>query len=212
MNLDPIIEQYIVQHSSFEGNLLKELERETHQKTTQPNMISGYIQGRVLSMIAKMLQPKNILEIGTFTGYATLCLAEGLTENGKIITIDCNDELRYLPEKYFANSPYASQIRYIHGNATDILPNLSQVFDLIFIDADKQNYLNYWQLLQNKLKIGSVILADNVLWYGKVADENHNDRKTSALKNFNKKIIESKEFENIILPIRDGINIIRKVK
>ncbi len=212
MKLDLELMQYITQNSTQEADLLKELERETHQKTTQANMISGYLQGRILSFISKIYQPKNILEIGTFTGYATLCLAEGLTKDGTITTIDCNDELRYLSEKYFRKSQFSSQIKYIHGNALEVIASLDTIFDLVFIDADKENYQNYFQLLQHKLHVGSIILADNVLWYGKVLDESINDKKTSSIRQFNQFITKCDNFENIILPIRDGINVIRKIK
>jgi len=210
MNVDQNLEKYIENHSTKESELLKLLEKETFRKTSHPNMLSGYLQGRILSFISKLIQPKNILEIGTFTGYATLCMAEGLSENGKIITIDCNKEIEFISKKYFELSEYSSQIIYHFGNALEIIPSLEQEFDLIFLDADKENYAKYYKIIKHKLKKGGVILADNVLWYGKVAIEKNEDIQTQFLKDFNILVKNDIEMENIILPIRDGINCIRK--
>jgi caffeoyl-CoA O-methyltransferase len=207
------LEKYLEDHLTPEADLLKRLQKETFQKTTQPQMLSGTYQGRVLSMISKMLRPKRILEIGTFTGYATLCLAEGLSEDGRIITIDRNEELIYLPKKYFAESKYASQIEVKLGNALDILDELSdETFDLVFIDADKSNYIHYYEKVINQMNSGGVILADNVLWYGKVLEETKpNDKDTAILKELNDLVAKDPRVESLILPIRDGISLIRKI-
>lgn len=205
------LEKYLDRHRTSEIDLLKKLEKETFQKTTQPQMLSGGFQGRLLSLISKMIQPKTILEIGTFTGYATLCLAEGLPKEGKIITIDRNEELMYLPKKYFAESKFAEQIETKIGNALDVLDELEENFDLVFIDADKSNYINYYEKVLGKMNSGGIILADNVLWYGKVLEEpKPNDKDTLILKEFNELVAEDVRVETIILPIRDGISLIRK--
>ena len=206
------LENYLAQHSTAETDLLKKLEKETFQKTTQPQMLSGGYQGRLLSLISKLIRPNRILEIGTFTGYATLCLAEGLTPEGKIITIDRNEELMYLPRKYFAESEYSQQIEFRIGNALDVLDDLNEKFDLVFIDADKSNYINYYEKVLGKMNPGGVILADNVLWYGKVLQETKaNDKDTKILKEFNELTSKDPRVESIILPVRDGISLIRKI-
>ena len=206
------LENYLAQHSTAETDLLKKLEKETFQKTTQPQMLSGGYQGRLLSLISKLIRPNRILEIGTFTGYATLCLAEGLSKEGKIITIDRNEELMYLPKKYFAESKYAQQIEVKIGNALDVLDDLNEKFDLVFIDADKSNYINYYEKVLGKMNPGGVILADNVLWYGKVLQETKaNDKDTKILKEFNELTSKDPRVESIILPVRDGISLIRKI-
>lgn len=208
--LDPAMDRYLEDHASAEPPLLKELRRETYRKTTQPHMISGYLQGRLLSLIAKMVQPKSVLEIGTFTGYATLCLAEGLPKDGKIITLDVNEDLAYLPQKYFAESPYASQIDFRLQDAASFLKNTEEVFDLVFIDADKENYVEYFKLLQRHLRSGSVMLFDNVLWYGKVLEENTAQKSTRTIQELNRLIAADEGFENVILPLRDGLSLLRK--
>lgn len=206
------LENYLAQHSTAETDLLKKLEKETFQKTTQPQMLSGGYQGRLLSLISKLIRPNRILEIGTFTGYATLCLAEGLSKEGKIITIDRNEELMYLPRKYFAESEYSQQIEFRIGNALDVLDDLNEKFDLVFIDADKSNYINYYEKVLGKMNPGGVILADNVLWYGKVLQETKaNDKDTKILKEFNELTSKDPRVESIILPVRDGISLIRKI-
>lgn len=206
------LENYLAQHSTAETDLLKKLEKETFQKTTQPQMLSGGYQGRLLSLISKLIRPNRILEIGTFTGYATLCLAEGLSKDGKIITIDRNEELMYLPKKYFAESEYSQQIEFRIGNAMDVLDELDEKFDLVFIDADKSNYINYYEKVLGKMNPGGVILADNVLWYGKVLQETKaNDKDTKILKEFNELTAKDPRVESIILPVRDGISLIRKI-
>lgn len=206
------LENYLKVHTTPESDLLKRLEKETFQKTTQPQMLSGGYQGRFLSLISKLIRPKTILEIGTFTGYATLCLAEGLQKDGKIITIDRNEELMYLPKKYFAESEFSGEIEIKIGNALIVLEELNERFDLVFIDADKSNYIHYFEKVLEKMNPGGVILADNVLWYGKVLEEAQaNDKDTTVLKEFNELVSKDKRVESIILPIRDGISLIRKI-
>lgn len=207
------LESYLEKHISSESELLKRLQRETFQKTTQPQMLSGAHQGRLLSMISKLIRPKTILEIGTFTGYATMCLAEGLAPDGKIITIDRNEELIYLPKKYFAESEFANQIEVKLGNALDVLDELqNETYDLVFIDADKSNYINYYEKVLTQMNSGGVILADNVLWYGKVLEEaKPNDKDTKTLQELNDLVANDPRVESLILPIRDGISIIRKI-
>ena len=205
------LEKYIAQHTSAEPEILVRLRKETFRKTTQPQMLSGGYQGRLLSLISKMIRPKRILEIGTFTGYATLCLAEGLQADGKITTIDRNEELAYLPKKYFEESEFSKQIEMKIGNALEILDELDEDFDLVFIDADKSNYLNYFEKIIGKMSSGSVILADNVLWYGKVMKEaKANDKDTLILKEFNEMLVSDSRIEVVLLPVRDGISLIRK--
>lgn len=209
--LDKNIEQYALAHSQQESELLSQLNRETHLKVLMPRMLSGHLQGRVLSMISKMIRPERILEIGTYTGYSALCLAEGLQENGKLFTIDINEELAEIVKKYVAKSDYAKQIHYLVGDATEIIPGLNEKFDLVFIDADKENYINYFDLIIDKVNPGGFILADNVLWSGKVLqDDAKLDKDTKIIKEYNKKIASDKRVECVLLPIRDGIMIARK--
>ncbi|MBV2165232.1 MAG: O-methyltransferase [Kaistella sp.] len=206
----PEMDRYLENHASAEPEILKRLRKETFQKTTQPHMISGYQQGRLLSILSKMLRPENILEIGTFTGYATLCLAEGLAENGKITTLDVNEELAYLPKKYFVESEFSEKIDFRLQDAKDFLKETEEVFDLVFIDADKENYVEYFKLIKPKVKSGSVIMFDNVLWYGKVLEENPKQESTKKIKELNDSVAQDTDFENLILPLRDGVNLIRK--
>ena len=173
-------------------------------------MISGYQQGRLLTILSKMMQPENILEIGTFTGYATLCLVEGLKKDGKITTLDVNEELAYLPKKYFAESEFSQQIDFRIEDAKEFLKNTNKVFDLVFIDADKENYVEYFELIKPRLKSGSVVLFDNVLWYGKVLEENPKQKSTQLIKQLNEMVAKDEDFENLILPLRDGVNLLRK--
>ena len=204
------IDQYAVDHSENEPELLQQLTRETWQKVLAPRMSSGHYQGRVLSMISKLIHPKNILEIGTFTGYAALCLAEGMQANGTLDTIDINEELYDIQRKYFDASGYGSQIIQHTGNAVDIIPELPNSFDLVFIDADKSNYETYLELLVPKLTSGAVILSDNVLWSGKVVEKvNPKDIDTKALLQYNKILKEHPKLETVLLPIRDGLTISR---
>ncbi|MDA9246724.1 O-methyltransferase [Flavobacteriaceae bacterium] len=204
------IDQYAVDHSENEPELLQQLTRETWQKVLAPRMSSGHYQGRVLSIISKLIHPKNILEIGTFTGYAALCLAEGMQANGSLHTIDINEELYDIQRKYFDASGYGNQIIQHTGNAVDIIPELTTSFDLVFIDADKSNYETYLELLLPKLTSGAVILSDNVLWSGKVVEKvNPKDIDTKALLQYNKILKEHPKLETVLLPIRDGLTISR---
>ncbi|WP_435525793.1 O-methyltransferase [Chryseobacterium indoltheticum] len=204
------MDRYLENHASSEPEILKKLRRETFQKTTQPHMISGYQQGRLLTIISKMLNPKNVLEIGTFTGYATLCLTEGLSPEGKITTLDVNEDLAYLPRKYFSESKYSDQINFQIQDAKEFLRNTDEIFDLVFIDADKENYAEYFRLIKPKTKSGSVVLFDNVLWYGKVLEENPKQKSTQIIKELNDLVAKDDDFENLILPLRDGVNFLRR--
>lgn len=206
------LDAYIVEHSENEPQLLQQLTRETYQKVLQPRMLSGHYQGRVLSIISKLIAPKTILEIGTYTGYSALCLAEGLQKNGTLHTIDCNEELHDFSKKYFDLSEYKNQIYQYTGNALNIIPTLTTTFDLIFIDADKENYPNYYNLIINKLNTGGVIISDNVLWSGKVIETlKPEDNSTKALLEYNSLLKEDTRVETVILPIRDGLTISRKL-
>jgi len=199
------IEQYVGLHTSPEPALLKRINRETYLEVLQPRMLSGHVQGRLLSLISKMVQPKIALEIGTYTGYSALCLAEGLREEGKLITIDVNEELRERVQGYFNDSDFKHQIDYRTGNAMELIPTLAYKWDLVFIDADKKNYLNYYDLVIENMNSGGIILADNILWSGKVLDPETKDRETELLRKYNQVIHEDPRVENILLPIRDGI-------
>ncbi len=204
------IDDYVVKHSQEEPVLLKELSRETWQKVLNPRMLSGSFQGRVLSMVSKLVRPKSILEIGTYTGYSALCLAEGLQKEGVLYTIDRNEELEDLQKKYFLKSQYSNQIKQYVGNAIEIIPTIDKKFDLVFIDADKSNYLNYFHLIIDKMNSGGVILSDNVLWSGKVVEElDEKDKDTKVLLEYNKLLNSDKRVETVLLPIRDGLTITR---
>jgi caffeoyl-CoA O-methyltransferase len=206
------LDDYVVAHSQEEPELLKQLNRETYQKILQPRMLSGHYQGRVLSMISKLVNPKYILEIGTYTGYSALCLVEGLQKDGVLHTIDINEELFGFQRKYFDESGFGNQIHQHLGNALEIIPKIETSFDLVFIDADKENYCNYFEIIINKLKPGGVILSDNVLWSGKVLDTEFKkeDTSTPALIEYNKLLKTDKRIETVLLPIRDGLTISRK--
>ena len=213
MNFLPTeLDNYVVAHSQEEPQLLKELNRETNQKILQPRMLSGHFQGRVLSIISKLVQPKSILEIGTYTGYSALCLAEGLDKDGTLHTIDNNEELHDFQRKYFDRSPFGTQIKQYTGNALDIIPEIDTKFDLVFIDADKENYSNYFHVIIDKLNKGGIILSDNVLWSGKVLNTTFKkeDSATPALIAYNKLLKEDPRIETVLLPIRDGLTISRK--
>ena len=205
------IAEYLSQNSDKEPEILSKLNKETHQKILQPRMLSGHIQGRFLSLISKIKSPLYILEIGTYTGYGTLCLAEGLATNGKIFTIDRNEELINIQNKYFEESGNRDKIVQLTGNAIDILMNLDENFDLIFIDADKENYIKYFEIVSKKLNPNGIIISDNVLWSGKVVEESDNDQETNTLKKFNKLLSKDERFETIILPLRDGLSISRLI-
>ncbi|NNE30941.1 MAG: O-methyltransferase [Winogradskyella sp.] len=205
------LDHYIVAHSEQEPELLQELTRETYQKVLQPIMLSGPYQGRVLSMISKLINPKSVLELGTFTGYSTLCLAEGLSSDGVIHTIDINEELVDFQRKYFDRSKYGHQIIQHTGNAIDIIPTLHTMFDLVFIDADKPNYSNYFNAVIDKLEAGGIILSDNVLWHGKVVEKlKKKDISTKAVLDYNTLLKNDDRIETVVLPIRDGLTISRK--
>ena len=208
--ISPELQQYVTEHSSAVSPLLSQIDRETHLEVLQPRMLSGHFQGRVLSMISQLLKPTLILEIGTYTGYSALCLAEGLTPDGKLITIDVNEELAPRVRSYFEASAYAQQIDYRIGNAAQLIPTLQYTFDLIFIDADKQQYPLYYEQALEKLKPGGFILIDNVLWSGKVLDTQHQDKDSVLLRELNLKISQDARVEKVLLPIRDGLYLIRK--
>ena len=204
------LDDYVVAHSQAEPQILKELNRETWQTVLNPRMLSGGFQGRVLSMISKLIQPKNILEIGTYTGYSALCMAEGMRAEGVLHTIDKNEELYDLQRKYFDKSEFGSQIKQHIGNALEIIPSIEDKFDLVFIDADKSNYSNYFNLIIDKMNPGGVILSDNVLWSGKVIEKlNPKDVDTAALLEYNKLMNEDDRIETVLLPIRDGLTLSR---
>ena len=205
------LDEYIVEHSETEPELLQQLTRETYQKVLQPIMLSGPYQGRVLSIIAKLVNPKTILELGTFTGYSTICLAEGFHKEGTLHTIDVNEELVDLQRKYFDKSGFGHQIIQHTGNALDIIPQINTSFDLVFIDADKPNYCNYFNLIIDTLNPGGIILSDNVLWHGKVVEQlNPKDSSTKAVLEFNSLLKNDDRIETVVLPIRDGLTISRK--
>ena len=206
------ITEYISENSNTEPEILAKLNEETYQKVLQPRMLSGHIQGRFLSMISKMKSPSCILEIGTYTGYGTLCLAEGLLNGGKIFTIDRNEELLKIQNKYFKMSGKRDKIIQLTGNAKDILENLDESYDIVFIDADKENYIEYFNLVSERLNNNGIIISDNVLWSGKVLNTpSKNDEETNILIEFNKTLNEDKRFETIILPLRDGLSISRLI-
>jgi len=210
MFLPENIDNYVVAHSQEEPKILQELTKETWQKVLNPRMISGAYQGRILSMISKLIQPKNVLEIGTFTGYSALSIAEGLPKDGTLFTIDRNEELAELQQKYFNKSRYTNQLKSYVGNAIEIIPTLHQKFDLVFIDADKSNYTNYFHLIIAKMNSGGIILSDNVLWYGKVAEKaDEKDEDTIALQAYNTLLNTDDRLETVMLPIRDGLTISR---
>lgn len=206
------LDNYINLHCEEEPKLLKELNHETWEKVINPRMLSGHLQGRVLSMISHMIKPLNILEIGTYTGYSAICLAEGLQQNGKIDTIDINEELESIAKKYFVKAGIKNKINSWFGDAKNIIPTLNKKYDLVFIDADKINYSVYFDLVFDKINIGGYIIVDNVLWSGKVIQKiKPDDMDTKAIVAFNKKIQEDKRVQNVILPVRDGLMMIRKI-
>jgi caffeoyl-CoA O-methyltransferase len=204
------LEDYCLQHSGEESALLKHINRETHAKVLMPRMLSGHLQGLFLQMISSMIRPTAILEIGTYTGYSAVCLCKGLADNGKLITIDKNEEIEDRVRSFFDASEHKNQIDYRIGNAMELVPQLDEQFDLVFIDADKINYANYYDMVFDKVSKGGFILADNVLWSGKILGE-ISDKDTRALDEFNKKIAADARVEKMILPLRDGITIMRKI-
>ena len=205
--IDEKIIEYSIKNSDPPSNLLNDLERETNLKILQPRMLSGNFQGRFLSFLSKILKPKSVIEIGTYTGYSALCIAEGLDPNGVIHTIDNNEELTYIQNKYFEKSNYRSNIKQYTDDAIEILPKLNITFDFAFIDADKINYINYFEIIIKKMKKGGLIVSDNVLWSGKVLEENSQDEETEMLKKFNSMLKKDKRITNLIVPLRDGLSI-----
>jgi predicted O-methyltransferase YrrM len=203
--------EYSEKYSQQEPEILQELNRETHLKILNPRMLSGFFQGRLLSIISKLIKPKKVLEIGTYTGYSAICISEGMNKNGIIHTIDKNEELNTIQKKYFKKSGLENNIIQYNGCALDIIPKIEEKFDLIFIDADKENYINYFNLVIDKLNNNGVILADNVLWSGKVINSEDHDLTTNVLREFNRMVNNDNRVETILLPIRDGISIIRKI-
>jgi predicted O-methyltransferase YrrM len=204
------LEDYVTAHSQAEPELLAQLNKETYQKVLLPRMLSGHFQGRVLSMLSKLIRPASILEIGTYTGYATLCLCEGMQANGIVHTIDIKEELVDFQRKYFDKSPWGSQIIQHLGEAVDIIPTLETKFDLVFIDADKENYLNYYELIVPKMNKGGIILSDNVLWSGKVVEPlKEGDLSTKILLEYNQRLNNDPRVETVLLPIRDGLTVSR---
>lgn len=208
--LNKELSDYVDAHTSEEPEVLKKLTRETYLKVLMPRMLSGHYQGRLLSMITKMIQPTKVLEIGTYTGYSAVCFAEGLKEGGKLITIDINEELETMVRKVFDEAGVSQKIEYKIGNAMDIIPTLNQTFDLVFIDADKINYLNYYHLVFDKVSKGGFIIADNVLWSGKIVNTEKIDKDTKALMDFNDFVHQDTRVENVLLPVRDGLMILKK--
>ena len=206
------LENYINQHSSAPSALLQELERDTHLRCLMPQMCSGHQQGRLLALLSKMLRPNRILEIGTFTGYSALCLAEGLTDGGHLHSIDNNAEIMDMAQSYVDRSPYREQITLHEGPGLDWIQRLDQPWDLVFIDADKENYPRYLEALLPKLQVGAIILADNVLWSGKVADPEADDDETEALRSYNRMVMENPRLEAMILSVRDGISLARVIQ
>ncbi|RJE75455.1 O-methyltransferase [Reichenbachiella sp. MSK19-1] len=203
------IQRYAEQHSQAASSLLEKIDRETHLYVMRPRMLSGHMQGRVLSMFSHMIRPKVVLEIGTYTGYSALCLAEGLAPDGRLITLDVNEELEERVRGYLSESSYDDQIDFHVGNALEIIPTIDEVFDLVFIDADKSNYQAYFDLVLPKMRQGGFIIADNVLWSGKVVDEKSTDKDTKALLAFNQNVHQDDRVENVLMPVRDGLMILR---
>lgn len=210
MEIPVALERYVENHTTPESPLLQHINRETHAKIMKPRMLSGHIQGRMLAMISQMIRPQRVLELGTYTGYSAICLAEGMPAGGKLITLDINEELEDMTRKHFAQAGLTDKIDYRIGDALQLIPTLEDTFDLVFIDADKENNSNYYDLVIDKVNLNGWILADNVLWSGKVLGDKL-DKDTRAVLDFNRKIQEDTRVENVLLPVRDGIMMIRKV-
>ncbi len=209
--INPEIEKYAMEHSSKHSQVLHELYRETHLKVMHPRMLSGSQQGRFLSMLSQMICPKNILEIGTYTGYSAICLSEGLAEKGQIHTIEIDPELEQIASKYFKKAGIENKVVQYFGDAMKLIPELKMQFDLVFIDADKENYANYYNLIIDKVRVGGSILVDNVLWSGKVIQPLRNgDKDTQGIIEFNELVQQDSRVENVLLPLRDGLMLIRK--
>lgn len=209
--IDESLLHYAEMHSSPESDLLQKLNRETQSKVIMPRMLSGHLQGRALAMFSRMIRPSRILEIGTYTGYSAICLAEGLNNDGKLITIDINDELEEMVRRYLAESPFGKQIEFLHGDALQLVPKLNETFDLVFLDADKQHYPHYLPIIIDKLNPGGFIITDNVLWSGKVLDDHRvMDEETLAIDEFNRMVRNDARLEKVLLPVRDGLMIVQK--
>ncbi|WP_374166237.1 O-methyltransferase [Arcticibacter sp. MXS-1] len=204
------LQTYLEHHCEKEPEVLRYISRETHLKVSKPRMLSGHYQGRVLSFLSKLVSPKRILEIGTFTGYATICLAEGLTKDGLIYTVDINEELEERVRDHFARSGFADKIRYYIANASDFIPTLEETFDIVFIDADKKNNETYYDLVFNKVRKGGLIIVDNVLWYGKI-NSGATDSRSQTIRNFTERVMNDQRVEKLVLPVRDGLLITRKL-
>ena len=211
MKIKPEIEEYILAHTEPEDDILKELDRQTNLKILRPRMLSGHLQGEILKMISYMIKPQNILEIGTFTGYSAICLAKGLSKDGRLFTIDINDEISDFTKSFFDKVSIKNKIIFYVGDALKIVPEVDEKFDLVFIDADKRQYLDYYNLIFDKVNKGGFIIADNVLWDGKVVEKvNENDKQTLGLLEFNDFIQNDDRVENVMFPIRDGLMVIKK--
>jgi len=205
------IESYCLNHTTSENPLLNKINRETHLEVLKPRMLSGHLQGRVLSFFSHMLRPKRILEIGTYTGYSTLCLVEGLSDDGSITTIDINEELKERVDSYVKEAGLTKKINLIVGNALEEIGKIEEEWDLVFIDADKENYIKYYDLVIDSVRNGGVIIADNVLWSGKVIDKSKKDHDTQMIRQFNEYVHSDQRVENVLLPIRDGLMMLRKI-
>jgi predicted O-methyltransferase YrrM len=205
------LEQYIGDHITEEDPVLEDLYRQTHIRFINPNMVSGHLQGKLLELISKMIRPKNILEIGTFTGYSAICLAKGLKKGGRLVTLETNDELKAFSDSYFKRAGVDSKITQIIGNALEIIPKLDEKFDLVFLDGDKREYIDYYRLIIDKVTPGGFILADNVLWGGQVLDKDTTDNQARGIIDFNEMIMNEKNIEEVIIPVRDGLMLIRKL-
>ena len=210
--ISPELDRYVCDHSEHEPEILRKLNRKTHLSVLQPRMLSGHFQGRVLSMLSHMIRPMRVLEIGTYTGYSALCFAEGLAEGGKVITLDVNEELEELVREFIAMAEMEDRIDYRIGDARQLIPKLEEQFDIVFIDADKKNYCNYYDLVFDKVKSGGYIIADNVLWSGKVLEDVDTlDRETKIIMEYNRKVHEDPRVQEVLLPVRDGLMVARKV-
>lgn len=211
--LDQELEKYVENHTSNESQLLQQVNRDTWANVLMPRMLSGHLQGRVLSMLSHMIKPKRVLEIGTYTGYSALCLAEGMTSDGLMHTIDINEELADMVKSFFDEARLTDKVKYHIGNALEIIPSINEKWDLVFIDADKDNYSNYFDLVIENTSIGGYIIADNVLWSGKVLEKNREklDKDTVAIIDFNQKVHQDSRVENVLFPIRDGLMVLRKL-
>ncbi len=208
--LPPKLQEYAEAHTSAESDVLQYINRETHSKVLSPRMLSGHLQGRVLSAFSHMIKPERILEIGTYTGYSAVCMTEGLSPTGKLFTIDVNEELEERVRGNFEKAGISEKVEFLIGDAHEIIPTLNEKWDLVFIDADKLGYSQYFDLVIDNMNEGGFIIVDNVLWSGKIIDESKTDKKTEGMRAFNKKIMDDQRVENVLLPVRDGLLIIRK--